>query len=202
MHLRKDTLLFGFVIMLTSIFFSQPCTAFVSQGGPALDHKFAYFTKQGSIDYLSGTSSAIMAFSAIEAEDLSKVKITVGAALKSWETSRRFYVEASAQKDFFKAYETWTKNRARAVLEEFHFSLEHGIGRDIKNKIDEMGPKGLIDMTIESIDNLQKRLNYIMTKYDSYNKPTYEELLDTLNFISDELKKGIIASKIFLVPQK
>ena len=204
MYLNKNAFIICFVSVLSFFIFSKAVLAFVTQGTASLNKRFAQSTEQGSIHYLAGISSAIMAFSAIEKKDLKDAKNKLEYALRSWKDSKLYYEKAKTigtKYRVFNLVDQWIIARVRVVFEKFYISEDYGIGKDIKVKIDNSGSEGLIDMTIISVDNLRKDFKKILEGYQSNKNPTYEDLLNSLNFISDELKKGVIASEIFLMPR-
>jgi len=203
MNLNKNAFIICFVSILSCFIFSKTVFAFVTQGDDDLNKDFTNETRIGSMHYLKGISYAIWAFSAIDNNDVINAKKNLDNAKTSWNDSISHYQNA---KDIGKKYKVftlvnqWINVRVNKTISEYHLSRDYGIGKDINDKINRMGAEGLIEMTMNSSNSLQERIDGILKKYDFEKKPSYKELLTVLNFISYELRKGIIASELFLKP--
>jgi hypothetical protein len=203
MNLNKNAFIICFVSILSCFISSKTVLAFVTQGDDYLNKDFTNETRIGSMHYLKGISYAIWAFSAIDNNDVINAKKNLDNAKTSWNDSKLHYQNAKiigAKYGVFTSVNQWINVRVNAIISKYHLSRGYGIGKDINDKINCMGAKGLIEMTMDSSDRLQERIDGILKKYDFEKKPSYKELLTALNFISYELRKGIIASELFLKP--
>ena len=151
MNLNKNAFLICFASILTCFVFSKTVLAFVSQGDDNLNKDFTNQTRIGSMYYLRGMSYAILAFSAIDNNDVINAKKNFDNAKSSWNDSIPHYQNAiyiGKKYEVFTLVNQWINVRVNKTISEYHLSRDYGIGKDINDKINRMGAEGLIVMKV------------------------------------------------------
>ena len=197
----KIIVLISFIeCMIFSVLVSLPAWAFVTQGTQKWGKELHEATRQGSVYFLIGTSSAISIFSAIDQNDIPLAISNKNSAIKNWGNAMEYYNKAIKYKDALKKADPWVKQNAPNVIRIRNMSPEYGIGKEIMNNINSDGAKGLILLTIRSIELQTKQISSTVEKIELKKPPSYDRLLEQLRFITLELYKGVAISEVFYNP--
>ena len=193
----KNIILISFIeCIIFSVLISLPVWAFVTQGTGKWGKELHEATKQGSVYFLIGTSSAINIFSAIEQNNIPQAISYKKNAIINWESAMDYFKKANNYEAALKKADPWVKQNAPNVIRIRNMSPEYGIGKEIMNNINSDGAKGLILLTIRSIELQTKQISSTVEKIELKKPPSYDRLLEQLRFITIELYKGIAISEV------
>jgi len=180
---------------------------FISQANALFDQTTSWSnrlnkkTDEGSRYFTKATYFAFMMFSAIEdnkLKDAAKIGKEASNLLRS---SRGSFAEAAKFTKDLQEADKWVFQNISAVKEKLKVPTEFDIWQDIALGLKEKGAEGLIEVTIKSTQTIEGEINNFVPRLEKKERPSNEELWNTLFILTKEIMKGVIISEIFHNPR-
>jgi hypothetical protein len=184
------------VILFIFLSFSSGVNALLNQI-PSWGDGLNETTSEGSKNFTIATYLAFKMYSAMERNQLQDAYNISEEIITYLNKSKEMFVQASnLSRDLQKA-DDWISKRQDVIQQKLQIPVNFGVWQDIASAIKTEGAKGLIKLSIGSIDRLKQTTVIFIHKLRANRLPSHEEQWNALYILTKEIMKGVIISEIF-----